>query len=290
MNVHGFLTVVIDGLAYGMLLFLFSIGLSITLGLMRFINLAHGAFAMCGGYLMVVLVAGLGVPFLLALPAAFLGTGAIGALLERVLIAHVYRKSELQHVLFSIGLAFVAGAVATIVFGPQQQPIPLPEWASARVNVLGTWTTGYRVFVMGAGLLALLLLLALFHRTLFGARVRAAVDQRQTAESIGINVARLFARTFGLGAACAGLGGALAVGFLGLDPSFALKYLVIVLMVVAIGGPGSILGSFIAAIFLGLADALFKYYLPATGSFVIYALLVLSMVFSPQRLFRRRAA
>lgn len=287
MNLQGFTTVLVDGLAYGMLLFLFSIGLSITLGLMRFINLAHGAFAMCGGYLMVVLVGSLGVPFLLALPVAFVATGLVGAVLERTLITHVYRKPELQHVLFSIGLAFVAGAIANIVFGPQQQPVPLPGWATAKVAVLGASTTGYRVFIMACGALALLLLLALFHRTLFGARVRAAVDLRGTAESIGINVTRLFAWTFGLGAAFAGLGGALAVGFLGLDPSFPLKYLVITLMVVAIGGPGSILGSFLAALFLGAADALFKYYVPAVGSFVIYALLVLTMVFMPRGLIRR---
>jgi branched-chain amino acid transport system permease protein len=287
MNVQGFMTVLVDGLAYGMLLFLFSIGLSITLGLMRFINLAHGAFAMCGGYVMVVLVGSLGVPFLLALPAAFVATGLLGATLERALITHLYRKPELQHVLFSIGLAFVAGAIATIVFGPQQQPIPLPDWAVAKVSLLGTWTTGYRIFIMLCGALALLLLLALFHRTLFGARVRAAVDIRSTAESIGINVTRLFALTFGLGAAFAGLGGALAVGFLGLDPSFPLKYLVITLMVVAIGGPGSIVGSFVAALFLGAVDALFKYYVPAVGGFVIYVLLVLTMVFMPRGLIRR---
>lgn len=284
MNLQGLLTVVVDGLAYGMLLFLFSIGLSITLGLMRFINLAHGAFAMCGGYLMVVLVADAGLPFLLALPLVFVATGLVGIALERALITHVYRKSELQHVLFSIGLAFVAGALANIVFGPQQQPIPLPGWASAPVEQFGIRTTGYRLFITGAGLVAGLALLALFQRTLFGARVRAAVDRRETAESIGINVSRLFALTFGLGAACAGLGGALAVGFLGLDPSFPLKYLVVVLMVVAIGGPGSITGSFVAALFLGLSDALFKYYLPATGSFVIYVVLVLTMIFMPRGL------
>lgn len=287
MNLLGLLTVLVDGLAYGMLLFLFSIGLSITLGLMRFINLAHGAFAMCGGYLMVVLVGSAGVPFLLALPLIFVLTGAIGAVLERGLITHIYKKPELQHVLFSIGLAFVAGAIANIIFGPQQQPVPLPDWANAPVHLLGVATTGYRLFILVAGVCALLALLGLFHRTLFGARVRAAVDMRGTAESIGINVTRLFALTFGLGAAFAGLGGALAVGFLGLDPSFSLKYLVIVLMVVAIGGPGSIAGSFVAALFLGLTDAVFKYYLPGIASFVIYALLVLTMIFMPRGIFRR---
>lgn len=289
MKLTGLLTVLMDGTAYGMLLFLFSIGLSITLGLMRFINLAHGAFAMCGGYLMVVLVGSLGVPFLLALPIAFLAVGLAGAALERTLITHLYAKSDLQHVLFSIGLAFAAGAVANIVFGPQQQPIPLPAWAEAKVSVLGAPTTGYRLFIMASGVAALLALLALFQKTLFGARVRAAVDRRDTAEGIGINVSRLFALTFGLGAACAGLGGAMAVGFLGLDPSFPLKYLVLVLMVVAIGGAGAIFGSFLAALCLGLVDALFKYYVPATSSFVVYAILVLVMIFMPKG-FARRAA
>lgn len=287
MNVQGLLTVLVDGLAYGMLLFLFSIGLSITLGLMRFINLAHGAFAMFGGYAMVVLVGSLGVPFLLALPLVFILVGAFGGLLERGLITHLYRKSELQHVLFSIGFAFAAGALANIVFGPQQQPVPLPPWAGTKVTLAGVSTTGYRLFIIAAGSLALVALLLLFQKTLFGARVRAAVDLRGTAESLGINVARLFSLTFGLGAAFAGLGGALAVGFLGLDPSFSLKYLVLVLMVVAIGGPGSIAGSFVAALFLGLTDAVFKYYLPAAASFVIYALLVLTMIFLPHGLLGR---
>jgi branched-chain amino acid transport system permease protein len=284
MNLAGLMTVVIDGLAYGALLFLFSIGLSITLGFMRFINLAHGAFAMCGGYVLVVLTGRLGAPFLVSLLAAFALTGLLGILLERSLIRHVYRKSELQHVLFSIGLAFAAGAVANILFGPQQQPVPLPGWAAARVEFAGVVSTGYRIFVMAAGPVALALLLALFNRTLFGARVRAAVDKRLAAEGIGINVSRLFAAAFGLGAACAGFGGALAVGFLGLDPSFPFKYLVLVLMVVAIGGFGSITGSFIAAIFLGVVDGLFKYLLPEAGGFVIYAILVLVMIFMPHGL------
>ncbi|ROR23076.1 branched-chain amino acid transport system permease protein [Comamonas sp. BIGb0124] len=289
MNWTGLLTVLIDGVTYGMLFFLFSIGLSITLGLMRFINLAHGAFAMMGGYLVVLLVGSLGMPFLLALPLCFALTGVFGAVLERLLIQHVYAKSELQHVLFSIGLAFAAGAIANILFGPQQQPIPLPDWAEAKVVLLGATTTGYRMFILAAGAAALALLMALFQRSLFGARVRAAVDRRRTAEGIGINVGRLFALTFGLGAACAGLGGGLAVGLLGLDPSFPLKYLVIVLMIVAIGGPGSILGSFLAALFLGVVDAVFKYYLPVAGSFVIYALLVLTMVFVPKGFMGRKS-
>lgn len=283
MNMSGLLTVMADGIAFGMVLFLFSIGLSITLGLMRFINLAHGAFAMCGGYVLVVLAGG-GVPFLAALPAAFVVTGLLGAALETTVIRHVYAKSDLQQVLFSIGLAFAAGALANILFGPQQQPVPLPAWANAQVALPGLALSGYRLFVIVCGLTALGLLVALFNHTLFGARIRAAVDRRVTAEGIGIHVGRLFALAFTLGAGFAGLGGALAVGFLGLDPSFPLKYLVIVLMVVAIGGPGSIGGSFGAALFLGVADALFKYWLPEIGGFVIYAILVAVMIAMPQGL------
>lgn len=285
----GLVSILADGIAYGMLLFLFSIGLSITLGLMRFINLAHGAFAMCGGYVAATLLNLYGVPFLLTLPAAAIFTALVGVAAERSVIRHVYGMPELQQVLFSIGLAFAAGAVANIIFGPQQQPMILPDWLTSRVDILGVEITGYRLFLMGFGLVAAGLLAALFNFTLFGARVRAAVDNRRAAEGIGINVSRLFAITFALGAGFAGLGGALAVGFLGLDPTFPLKYLVLVLMVVAIGGPGSIGGSFAAAIALGAIDALFKYFVPQVGGFVIYGLLVLMMLFFPRGLAGRTA-
>lgn len=286
---NGLASVVADGVAYGMLLLLFSVGLSVTLGLMRFINLAHGAFAMCGGYVATTLLQSAQLPFLLILPAAFVVTALVGVAVERSVIRHVYAMPALQQVLFSIGLAFAASAVATIIFGPQQQAVLLPGWLAGSLDVFGVRISGYRLFLSFAGLLTAACLMLLFNHTLFGARIRAAVDNRRTAEGIGINVDRLFALTFGLGAGLAGLGGALSVGFLGLDPTFPFKYLTIVLMVVAIGGPGSIGGSFVAALFLGIVDALFKYYLPAVGSFVIYGLLVATMIFLPNGLARRTA-
>lgn len=283
------LTVVADGIAYGMLLFLFSIGLSITLGLMRFINLAHGAFGMCGGYAVTALMNGLGVPFLLTLPAAFLIAGLIGFVLERAVIRFVYGESALQQVLFSIGLAFAASAIAVIIFGPQQQPVKLPIWLTMRLDIFGLQINAYRVFLLGVGAVAAVAMIALFNYTLFGARIRAAVDNRRAAEGIGIRVDRLFAVTFALGAAMAGLGGALAVDFLGLDPTFPFRYLVIVLMIVAIGGPGSIGGSLVAAVTLGIIDALFKYLVPEVGPFVIYAFLVGILTVYPKGLARRTA-
>ena len=283
------LAVVADGVSYGMLLFLFSIGLSITLGLMRFINLAHGAFAMCGGYVAVVLMNTGGVPFLLTLPAAFVFTGLLGYGLERAVIHRVYRVPALQQVLFSIGLAFVASAVATILFGPQQQPVVLPAWLSGRVSLGGVPVGSNRLFLTAVAAVAALALAGLFNHTLFGARIRAAVDHRRAAEGIGIRVEQLFAATFALGAAMAGLGGALAVDALGLDPSFPFKFLVVVLMIVAIGGPGSIGGSLVAALVLGVVDAVFKYAVPDLGPFVIYLLLVGILLAYPRGLAARRA-
>ena len=282
------LTVVFDGVSYGMLLFLFSIGLSITLGLMRFINLAHGAFAMVGGYVAVAAM-GAGLPFLLTLPAAFVVAGLVGLVLERVVIRFVYREPELQQVLFSIGLAFVASAVATIIFGPQQQPVTLPAWLSGQMELGGVRLGTYRLFLVGVAAVAAAALVLLFNRTLFGARIRAAVDHRRAAEGIGIPVERIFAATFALGAAMAGLGGALAVDALGLDPTMPLKYLILVLMIVAIGGPGSIAGSLAASLVLGVVDAVFKYLVPQLGSFVIYGLLVVLLLLFPRGLAGRRA-
>jgi branched-chain amino acid transport system permease protein len=286
---NGIASVVADGVAYGMLLLLFSIGLSVTLGLMRFINLAHGAFAMCGGYVATTLLQSAQLPFLLILPAAFLGTALVGVLIERAVIRYVYAMPALQQVLFSIGLAFAASAIATIIFGPQQQAVLLPDWLAGHIDILGTRFGSYRLFLVVAGLVTAACLMLLFNRTSFGAKIRASVDNRRMAEGVGINVDRLFAMTFGLGAGLAGLGGALSVGFLGLDPTFPFKYLTILLMVVAIGGPGSIGGSLVAALFLGIGDALFKYYLPAAGSFVVYGLLVATLTLLPKGLAGRAA-
>lgn len=282
-------SVIFDGIAYGMLLFLFAVGLSVTLGLMRFINLAHGGFAMGGAYLAVVLVNGASIPFLAALPIVFVVIGASGAVLERSVIRHLYDRSALQQVLFTIGLAFALSALATIVFGPQQQALDIPAWLSGRVSLAALQVSRYGLFLVIAGALAAAALVFLFDHTLFGARVRAAVDKRSAAEGLGIKVDRLFVVTFALGSALAGLGGALAVQKLGLDPTFALKYLTMLLMVVAIGGAGSIEGSLLAAVFLGLVDALFKYFLPEAGSFVIFGVLVTVLIVAPNGL-RGRAA
>jgi branched-chain amino acid transport system permease protein len=280
--------VLFDGLAYGALLFIVSLGLSVTMGLMNFVNLAHGAFAMAGGYVTVVAMTRLGIPFLAALPLAFVVAALGGAILERALYRRLYGAAHLDQVLFSIGLTFMAIAGATWLFGPGQQPVRLPELLRGQVSVLGVGLGAYRLFLVAvvAALTALLALLVA--RTRFGAQVRASVDDARSARGLGIDVDRIFSVTFALGSGLAGLGGALGIDVLGLDPSFPLKFMVYFLLVVVVGGAGHIPGTLLAAILLGVLDVGAKYYVPQAGGFVIYAAMVLLLLAFPAGLFGRR--
>ena len=280
--------VLFDGFAFGMLLFVLSVGLSVTLGLMNFINLAHGAFGMLGGYVTVTLIRELEVPFLLALPAAFLAAALVSVMFERTLFRRLYRAGDLNQVLFTIGLVFVAAATAAYVFGPVQQPIRLPEYLRGSFEVAGMRFGVYRTFLIAVALAITALLVFGLEHTRFGARVRAAVDNQRVAEGLGLDVDSIFAVTFALGSGLAGLGGALAIEIVGLDPSFGFHYLVYVLIVVAVGGLGSIWGSFLAASLLGISDVAGKYFVPQIGSFLIYLLLIAILFVRPLGLFGRR--
>jgi branched-chain amino acid transport system permease protein len=283
-----FLGVLFDGLAYGCLLFLISIGLSITMGLMNFINLAHGAFAMLGGYLCVTVMMRYGWPFLATLPVAFLICGAVGAAVERVLYRRMYRAGHLDQVLLTIGLVFMSIAAATYVWGPNQQPIRLPPYLSGQVHALGLEFGVYRLFLIAVVVVITLLLVFFVERTRFGAQVRAAVDNRQASAGLGINVDRVFNLTFALGSGLAGLGGALGIDVLGLDPGFPLKYIVFFLLVVTVGGAGTFRGPLIAALILGVFDIAGKYYFPAIGGFIIYFIMVVLLLAFPAGLIGSR--
>ena len=284
-----FFGVLFDGLAYGSLLFLISVGLSVTMGLMNFINLAHGAFAMLGGYVAVVVMNRLGMPFLWSLPLAFVASAVAGFVLERVLYRRLYKAPHLDQVLFSIGLTFIAVAGATYIWGPSQQPVQLPDWLRGQVSLLGLDVGAYRLFMIGVVVLITLALGYLIERTRFGAQIRASVDNQQAAAGLGINVSRVFSLTFALGSGLAGLGGGLGIDVLGLDPSFPIKYMVYFLLVVAVGGAGTIKGPLLAALILGVFDVAGKYYVPGVGGFVIYALMVVLLILFPTGLIGRRA-
>jgi branched-chain amino acid transport system permease protein len=281
------LTILFDGIAYGMLLFVLACGLSITLGLMNFVNLAHGAFAMAGGYATVVLVNWWGAPFFLALPLAFVLTAALGLLFERTLYVHVYGKSHLEQVLFTIGLVFMAVAALDYLMGSQQQFIRLPAALQGQFNLFGVGIGRYRLLIIvicGILTVALQFILA---RTRFGSRLRAAVDDPRVARGLGINVNGVFAASFAAGSGLAGLGGALGAEILGLDPNFPLKFMIYFLIVVTVGGTSSITGPFVAALLLGIADVAGKYYVPAFGAFVIYTFMIVVLILRPQGLFAR---
>lgn len=283
-----FAVVLFDGFAFGMLLFVLSVGLSVTLGLMNFINLAHCAFGMVGGYACVLALRWAGIPFLLGLPIAFLTAAAASVVLERTMFRLLYGSDELNQVLLTIGIVFVASASVAYLFGTGQQPIQLPAYLRGSVVIAGQHFGVYRAFLSVVAIVIAGLLVFGLEYTRFGARIRAAVDNQRTAQGLGINVDAVFAVTFALGCGLAGLGGALATGIVGLDPSFGFHYLVYVLIVVSVGGLGSIGGSFAAAALLGIADVAGKYLVPELGSFLIYLLLVAILLVRPNGLFGKR--
>jgi branched-chain amino acid transport system permease protein len=281
------LTLLFDGIAYGMLLFVLAVGLAVTLGLMNFINLAHGAFAMAGGYVTVLLMERLGVPFLWCLPAAFLFAAAAGALLERTLYRPMYARPHLDQVLFSIGLVFMAVAAVDYFLGARQQIIQLPVWLQGRFDLPYVDVGKYRLFIIVVCAVLTLALQWILTRTRFGSRLRASVDDPRVASGLGLNVNRIFLVTFAVGSGLAGLGGALGAEVLGLDPTFPLKFMIYFLIVVSVGGTTTITGPLLAALLLGIADVAGKYYVPKLGAFIVYSLMILILVWRPQGLFAR---
>jgi branched-chain amino acid transport system permease protein len=280
--------VLFDGFAYGMLLFLLSVGLTVTLGMMNFVNLAHCSFAMVGGYATVTLMNRFGWPFLAALPMAFLAAAFLSIVLERTLYRRLYRASDLDQCLLTIGIVFVSVAAFAWFYTTEQQSARVPSYLRGSLQFMGMNFAVYRLFLIITGLLVTALLIVALERTRFGARVRAAVDNQRMARGLGIDVDRTFMITFALGGGLAGLGGALAIEVVGLDPTFALAYLVYVLIVVAVGGLGSIGGSFAAAVVLGISDMAGKYYFPWLGAFLIYLVMVALLMWRPLGLFGKR--
>ena len=287
------LTLLFDGIAFGMLLFVLALGLAVTMGLMNFINLAHGAFAMAGGYILVLLMQKQGWPFLACLPAAFILTALLGAVLERAVYRPMYGKPHLDQVLFSIGLTFMAVAAVDYAMGSSQQNVQLPEWLRQRFEfgsgALQLGMGAYRLFIVITCLALALGLQLVLSKTRFGSRLRAAVDDPRVAAGLGIPVDRIFLLTFAVGSGLAGLGGALGADILGVEPTFPLKFMVYFLIVCAVGGTSSITGPLVAALVLGIADVMGKYYVPKLGAFIVYALMIAILLWRPQGLFTREA-
>ncbi len=281
------ISILFDGLAYGMMLFVIAVGLSVTMGLMGFVNLAHGAFAMLGGYVTVSAMNRLGLPFPLALLVAFAVVAAASVVLERLLYARLYGAPELDQVMLTIGLVLMATAAVTFVYGPAPVPVRLPDYLKGQIDLGFRAFPTYRVVLIGVGAAFMGFLWLVFERTLLGARIRAAVDNRRMAQSVGIDVDRLFTATFAFGSGMAALGGGLAIDIVGLSPTFATQYLVLFLIVVAVGGTGSLKGAFLAALILGFLDNAGKYLWPEGGAFFIYVATVALLLARPEGLLAR---
>ena len=270
--------VLLYGTSYGLVLCLISLGLVITMGLMRVVNLAHGAFAVIGGYVAMALVTRAGVPFPLAVGLAVLAVAAFGLALERTLFRRLYGRSELDQVLVTIGVNFVVIAGLTLAFGPNLQDLPLPDYLKGNVDLGFREFERYRLVTMIVCTVVIGILWWTFERTRIGAVLRAAVDNGTMTQAIGINVPRLFAGTFALGCGLGALGGALGAYTLPLEPTWPFKYLVMVLVVVALAGQGQIRAALLVSLIVGIVDAGGRYAFPQFGGFFVYLLLVVLMI------------
>jgi branched-chain amino acid transport system permease protein len=286
--VTNFAGILLGGLAAGTVLFIVSVGLSVTMGLMGFVNLAHGAFAMFGGYVIVLAMNRAHFGFATALALGFVATAALSVVLEQTLYRRLYRAGELDQVLFTIGLIFIFIAGTIIVVGPESQTLQLPPSLEGQLNLGFIHYRTYSIFLIAAGIAIVIGIWLVFERTRIGAQIRATVDNRRMAESLGINVDRLFTITFAFGSGMAAIGGGLGAEFLGLGPQYPLIYLVYFLIAVSVGGLGSVLGVYYASLLLGVLDFVLKLYLPKGGTLFIYALTILILLWRPQGLFGRK--
>ena len=282
-------SVAFHGVAFGMILYVISVGLSITMGLMGFTNLAHGVFAMAGGYILVSALARFQIPFPIALLLSFVLVAAVSVVLEKFLYSRLYGAAELEQVLFTIGLIFMSVAVARLIYGTLQQPVLLPDYLKGQFSLLGRDFPAYRVFLIAFSAAMIGALWFGVERTIWGAMVRAAVDNRAMAQSIGINTKRLFTITFAIGSGLAGLGGALGADIVAIQPTYPFEQLVYFLIVVSVGGLGSLRGPFVAALLIGITDTACKYWLPQFGAFFIYAATIGLLLWRPMGLFGKRA-
>lgn len=279
------LSILFHGTAYAMVLYLVSVGLSVTMGLMGFVNLAHGIFAAAGGYVATTLMTRMGVPFALAIAIGVVTVAAGSVVLERLLYRRLYGGDELDQVLLTIGLVFMSVAAAKFLWGPLAQPFYPPAELSGQIHIGSREFPTYRSFLIVSGAVLVTLLWFGLERTRFGAMIRAAVDNYRMAQSVGINTSLLFTLSFALGSGLAALGGSLGAEILAIEPGYALEHLVYFLIVVSVGGLGSIRGPFFAALLLGIADTGFKYLLPEFGAFFIYVLTLVILLWRPQGLF-----
>lgn len=275
-----------NGLSYGVLYFCMAVGLTVTMGMMRFVNLAHVSLCMLGGYLLVQLNASWQMPFLILLPSVFLLTAGFSAIVEFVLLRHFYKSDQLSQVLLTIGLLYMSITAVAWFWGPAYKAVQLPEWLVGNIELYGMTFERYRLFLLLAGAAVTAAIFYGLERTSFGATVRACVDNQRVAAACGLNTSLVYTVTFALGGGLGGLGGALSANMIGLDPNFPLRTLIYVLIIVSVGGMGSIVGTLLAALLVGTLDVFGKYYLPTYGGMTTYLIAIGVLLWRPDGFFK----
>lgn len=277
----------IDALAFGMVLFIICIGLSLTMGLMRVVNLAHGAFAMIAGYIASYAARDLGLGYAVAIFLAIIGTIVISIPLERFLYRRIYGSSELTQVLMTIGITFCVIGITNYFFGPTLKTIPLPQALSQPVDLGFRTIAAHRLFVIACGAVVAGGLWYLIERTSFGIKLRATVDNAAMSDALGVRTQVVYAVSFAIAIGLAAFGGVVGAEFLPIEPYYALRYMVMFLVVVSVGGAGSILGAVIACLLLGLVDTAGRYLMPDFGNFFFYAAVIVIVCLFPRGFFGR---
>ncbi len=273
----------LNGLSFGMLLFLLSAGLSLIYGVMRILNLAHGSFYILGTYV-AISVAGATGSFLLALAAGMLSAVVLGVLMERALLRFLPRE-ELPQALLTFGVLLIVGDLCLAFWGGSPQTLPKPEAFEQSVRLGRFFFPSYRLFVLGVGAAVALLLWILQERTRLGAMLRAAIDDAPIARATGINVSLLSTGVFAFGAALAALGGIVGGPVLGVYPGADFEIMLLAFVVVIIGGLGSLKGAFFGALLVGLLDNFGKALFPQVAYFTIFAPMALILAVRPRGLF-----
>lgn len=281
------LNILVDGMAFSMVLFMITIGLAMTLGLMHLVNMAHGVFAMLAGLVTAYLITTHRLPFLLAALVGLAATAALAVPVERLLIRSFYRRSPMDQMLMTMGIAFIATAACSLVFGARVMTIPLPDWLSGSLAIGDRRFPVHRAFVVGVGLATLLALYLTIDRSRYGVLVRASVDNASIAETVGINTRLVYVSAFTVGAVLAGLGGIVGAELLPLEPNYPMRYLAVLLAVVAVSGHGNLFGSFVSSVILGMGSTAAKYLYPEMSSIVFFGIMFLVLKFRPHGILGR---
>ena len=276
----------LNGLAYGALLFLLSAGLTLIFGMLDIVNLAHGWFYMLGAYAGIVTLAVTGNFWVAALVAPLI-VGVVGALVERGLLRPLYRRSPLDQVLLTFGLIYLFEDLIKWGWGGRIRSIAPPEIFSGRMTLFGVTLPAYRVFVIAFGVLMAILPWIVIEKTRLGAVIRAGVYDAEMTAGLGIDIGRVFTLVFAFGAALGGLSGVIAGPIQSAYPSMGVSILIPALIVVVVGGLGSLKGSFVGSLVIGQAETFGKVWFPSVSMLMIYLVMALIVLARPQGLFGR---